>query len=225
MKTYKLSPSDLTFLWDECKRCFYLKLVHNFSRPATPFPSIFTKIDGLMKGFFQGQSTQTLTTALPEGLVQFGEKWVESQAISLPGHAQTCYLRGKFDTVVRFEDGSYGVVDFKTSTPKPHHLEFYGRQLHAYAYALEHAEAGKFALSPITRLGLLVVEPDEMDKTPAGRITYLGNVTWLEVPYDEAAFLGFLGEVLTVLEQPTPPEPGEKCPFCLYRQSTLASGW
>ena len=27
---YKLSPSDLTFLWDECQRCFYLKVVRKF---------------------------------------------------------------------------------------------------------------------------------------------------------------------------------------------------
>ena len=24
---YKLSPSDLTFLWDGCKHCFYLKVI------------------------------------------------------------------------------------------------------------------------------------------------------------------------------------------------------
>jgi ATP-dependent exoDNAse (exonuclease V) beta subunit len=55
---------------------------------------------------------------------QFREKWVESQPISLPGHLSTSYIKGKFDTVVRFEDGSYGVVDFKTSTSKPTHLAF-----------------------------------------------------------------------------------------------------
>jgi len=64
------------------------------------------------------------------------------------------YIKGKFDTVVRFEDGSYGVVDFKTSTPNPTYLAFYGRHVHIYAYALEHAEVGKFPLSPISRLGV-----------------------------------------------------------------------
>jgi CRISPR/Cas system-associated exonuclease Cas4 (RecB family) len=150
---------------------------------------------------------------------------VESQPISLPGHSSTCYIRGKFDTVVRFDDSSYGVVDFKTSTPKPTHLAFYGRQLHAYAYALEHAEAGKFSLSPISRLGLLVVEPIDMERAADGRIAYLGEVTWQEVPRDEAAFLLFLGEVLSVLEQPTPPEPAEKCAYCQYRQPPQASLW
>jgi CRISPR/Cas system-associated exonuclease Cas4 (RecB family) len=225
MNTYKLSPSDLTFLWDECKRCFYLKVVHKIARPSAPFPAIFTRIDGLMKDFFAGKNTHEIFPGLPPGLVQFGEKWVESQPISLPEHSSICYIRGKFDTVVRFDDSSYGVVDFKTSTPKPTHLAFYGRQLHAYAYALEHAEVSKFSLSPISRLGLLVVEPNEMERTADGRIAYLGEVTWQEVPRDEAAFLLFLGEVMSVLEQPTPPEPAEKCAYCQYRQPTQASLW
>ena len=164
MNTYKLSPSDLTFLWDDCKRCFYLKVVNKIARPSTPMPSIFIKIDGLMKSFYQGKATGELCPDLPPGFVQFGEKWVESQPISLPGYTSACYIKGKFDTVVRFADGSYGVVDFKTSTPKPAHLAFYGRQLHAYAYALEHAEVDKFSLSPISRLGLLVVEPNDIER-------------------------------------------------------------
>lgn len=32
----KLSPSDLTFLWDECPRCFYLKHILGIMRPAAP---------------------------------------------------------------------------------------------------------------------------------------------------------------------------------------------
>lgn len=225
MKTYKLSPSDLTFLWDECKRCFYLKVVHKFSRPSMPMPSIFIKIDGLMKRFYQGKTTQDLTVDLPPGVVLFGENWVQSQPIILPGHSDQVYLRGIYDTVVQFADGSYGVVDFKTSTPKPTHLAFYGRQLHAYAYALEHAAPGKVHLSPVSRLGLLVVEPDDIQMTPDGKLAYVGTVTWQEIPHDKDNFLGFLSQVLSVLEQPVPPEPGENCPYCQYRQSTHTSGW
>lgn len=29
---YKLSPSDFAFLYEECKRCYYLKVIHNISR-------------------------------------------------------------------------------------------------------------------------------------------------------------------------------------------------
>jgi hypothetical protein len=216
---FKLSPSDLTFLWDECKRCFYLKVVRKFSRPAIPFPAIFTKIDGLMKDYFQGRQTSEFSPDLPSGVVLHSEKWVRSQPILLPGHSAQCYLTGKFDSAVKFDDGSFGVIDFKTSSPKETHREFYARQLRAYAYALEHPEVGKFTLSPISCLGLLIVTPDAIEKTPTGQISYLGKVTWLEILPDEAAFLAFLSQVLSVLELPGPPEAAESCTWCQYRQA------
>ncbi len=219
MATYKLTPSDLTFLWDECRRCFYLKVRRGFRRPGSPFPSIFGRIDSLMKDHFQDQPTGTLEASLPPGKVQFGERWVRSKPIQVPGRENNCYLLGKFDSALAFEDGSYGVVDFKTSQPRPHFIEFYGRQLHAYAYALEHPETGKFGLSPVKRLGLFVVEPVDMQSTSDGRLAYLGAVTWIEVPRDDEAFFGFLGGVLGVLDAAVPPPAGESCAYCQYRQA------
>ena len=161
-RCWKLSPSDFAFLWEECKRCFYLKVVCQFARPRSPMPKIFTQIDLLMKQYFSGKSTTDIAPTLPPGVVGFGEQWVESQPISLPDHTSTCFIRGKFDTVVRFEDGSYGVIDFKTSESRSEHVPLYSRQLHAYAYALENAAPGKLQLSPVSRLGLLCVEPSQM---------------------------------------------------------------
>ena len=220
----KLSPSDLTFLWDECKRCFYLKYVHKVTRPPAPFPSIFSKIDRLMKEYYQGRPTTDLDPTLPAGTMRFGEKWVESLPITIPGHVAQCYIKGKFDTVVAFDDGSFGVVDFKTSEPKAQHVHFYGRQLRAYTYALEHPAAGKFSVSPISKLGLLVVAPNAMDVTASGQIAYLGSVTWMEFRRDDTGFMQFLDEVLTLLEQPTPPEPGEDCGYCQYREHARQHG-
>ena len=34
-----LSPSDYAFLWDECPRCFYLKVALKQPRLRTPFPA------------------------------------------------------------------------------------------------------------------------------------------------------------------------------------------
>jgi hypothetical protein len=220
--SWKLSPSDLTFLWDECPRCFYLKVARQFGRPYLPFPSIFSKIDLLMKDYYESKSTQEMGPSLPPGKVLFGEKWVQSAPISVPRHESTAFIRGKFDTVVEFEDGSYGVIDFKTSTPKPYHLEFYGRQLHAYAHALEHPAEGKLHLAPISTLGLLIVEPALMTDGVEGRVNFENNLTWLPVEYNPEAFLGFLDQVLTVLEQPEPPDSSEKCAWCTYRHKVRA---
>ena len=38
----KLTPSMLTFLWDECRRCFWLH-ARGLPRPRMPFPSVFAR--------------------------------------------------------------------------------------------------------------------------------------------------------------------------------------
>ncbi len=115
MSNFKLSPSDFAFLWEECPRCFYLKYVEGFKRPSGAFPSIFTVIDREMRKTFLGQRADAMTPDLPPGTMAYGEKWVQSAPISLPGHHATITIRGKLDAVVAFDDGSFGVIDFKTS--------------------------------------------------------------------------------------------------------------
>ncbi len=150
-------------------------------------------------------------------MVKFSDVRVQSQPILLPGHEAQCFISGRFDTVVEFADGSYGIVDFKTSEPRPSHVAFYGRQLHAYAYALEHPAAAKMALSPIKTLGLLTVSPDTLERIAGGRIAYVGDVDWKEIPLDFAGFLSFLDGVMSILESPETPPPGEDCAWCSYR--------
>lgn len=221
---WKLSPSDLTFLWDECPRCFYLKVVHNINRPWGAFPKIFTRIDKLMKSFFEGKPASLISSSLPEGIARYGEKWVTSDLIQLPWHNTACFIRGKFDVVLEFADQSYGVVDFKTSEAKAEHVRFYSRQLHAYAYALENPKSGGLGLQPISRLGLLCVEPISMDRTRQDMLAYIGNATWLECPKDNDEFMKFLDEVMTLLEQPFPPKPNPGCGWCQYRIDARSHG-
>lgn len=224
-KTVQLSPSDLTFLWDECKRCFYLKVMRDIKRPSAPFPAMFGKIDGLMKEFYRGKVNADLTPELPPGSVVDMGRWVESNLITIPGRRIRCKLRGIYDTLLAFNDGTYGVVDFKTSDPKESHVEFYGRQLRAYAYALEHPSPIMAPACRVSRLGLLIVSPDEMRVEEDGRIAYVGSVTWKEIPVDESGFLLFLEDVISVLEQDDPPAPAEKCAYCIYRANARQHGF
>lgn len=217
-RVHKLSPSDLTFLWDECKRCFYLKVVHNFRRPSVPFPSIFGRIDILMKKFYLNKSTHQISPDLPPGVIFETGKRVESESIRSPDHDVECFIKGIFDTVLKFEDGTYAVVDFKTTPASEEHIPFYARQLQAYAYALEHAAPSHLSLKPISHLGLLSFEPQLMDKDEAGRLTYRGPVVWQAIEPDEPAFVDFIHQVQQVLAFPEPPPAGEKCEFCQYRE-------
>lgn len=225
MPLYKLSPSQLTFAWDECPRCFYLKAVLGIERPSQPFPKIFTRIDALMKRLFEGQPTSTLSPELPAGRVALQGKWVTSTPISFPGLSASCYIKGAFDSVLAFDDGSYAVIDFKTSSPSPDHVGFYGRQLSAYAYALEHPGEKALHLSPVTRLGLFYLEPRDL-RPGAGwqELVFENAAVWQELPKDEAQFLAFMRQVLELLSLPEPPPASPECGFCTYRQAAREHG-
>jgi hypothetical protein len=227
-QVWKLSPSDLTFLWSECRRCFYLKVVQGFPRPWAGMPRIFNQIDKLINAYFLGRSTAEISSDLPDGVVEYGERWVESEPIALPDRRSRCYIKGRFDAVIAFPDAArgttYGVLDFKTTKPSPRHVPFYSRQLHAYAYALEHPAPGKLALAPVTDLGLLCFEPSAMEPLPGGRLSYAGEFTWLACPKDYERFHRFLDEVLAVLDQPEPPASSPACVWCRYREEARSRG-
>ncbi len=218
-KVFKLAPSDLTFLWGECQRCFWLKANGVLKRPSAPFPKIFTRIDNQTKDYFFGKRTEEMARQLRPGHVAFGDRWVRSAPLVVPGHQTQVALGGKIDTALAFDDGSFGVIDFKTSEPKAEHVMFYGRQLHSYALAAENPAAGALELFPVTQLGLLCVEPVAMVGFEDD-VALKGQSSYLEIERDDDAFMAFLSQVLFLLEKPAPPEPGDHCSYCTY----LATG-
>jgi hypothetical protein len=223
-RCWKLSPSDLTFLWDECPRCFYLKQVRGIARPRGIMPAIFNQIDAKMKACYLNSRTDAISPELPRGVIAFDERWVESSPIALPGRESAVVLRGKFDAAARFDDDTFGLLDFKTSSPRPESLQRYSRQLHAYALAVENPAPRAFALGTVSKLGLLVFEPDRFVQRHGkadGIDGYFGGALhWIDIPRNDAAFLQFLDRVVAVLEQPAPPAPSHACGYCAY----LAAG-
>ena len=213
---FKLSPSDFGFLYDECKRCFYLKVKHGFLRPRSIMPSIFIKIDGIMKDHFEGKSPKDITDALPEGKIEFGSKWIQSRPFADKKTGNKCYIKGVTDTVLGFNDNSFGVIDFKTSHVKDENVEKYSRQLHAYALALENAADGKPSLSPITRIGLFVVQPNQFLKNENNEYLFKNIVKWQEIKRDDIKFFKFLKEVVGLLSQDQLPDPGHNCSHCKF---------
>lgn len=183
-------------------------------------PRIFTVIDSQMKKHFMGKRTETIAPGMPRGVIESSEKWVQSVPIRLPEHSHTCFIRGKFDTVVKFDDGTYGVIDFKTSEAKEPHIPLYGRQLHAYAYALENAALNGFSRRPISKLGLLIFEPEMFATGQHGSASLNGGLSWIEIERDDRTFLEFLSNVLSILEQSSPPLNPGTCEWCGYRHTT-----
>ena len=185
-----LSPSDFAFLWDDCPRCFYLKVARRQPRPRSPFPSVFGKIDRAMKDCYLGERAEAAVDGMPPGSIGGGDRWVKSAPLLPPGSASTCLIRGRVDVLIDCDDGTKGVVDFKTTVPKADHLATYGRQLHAYAMALEHPSSGR--PERVSSLGLLCFLPDTYE-AEEGRAGLFGPVEWVELPRDDLGFAEFPG--------------------------------
>ena len=225
-RCWTLSPADLTALWEECPRCFYLDVVRGFPRPRPAPPAVIARIDAQLKACVDGRRTETLAPEMPAGVFELDERWVESRPLDvhLPDTVLHCLVRGRLDTVVRLDDGGWAVVDFKTSERAPERVALDARQLHAYAWALEHPAPGALALGPVTRLGLLLFEPEKFAREGDGLGALTGGLSWIEIPRDDAMLFGFLAEVLSVLERAEPPGGAPLCEWCVYRDASRRTG-
>ena len=207
MSDFILSPSDFAFTYDGCKRCFYYKVVQKVKTPIV-LPGIFKTIDQLTIDFFEGKDVREIDKSLPPGRVIFGDRKVRSKPLR-PDDGKsnhTCTINGKTDTIVEFEDGTYGIVDFKTSAINDKKARLYSRQLHAYAIALENAADGFTKLGPVSKLGLFVMEPYELQELNDSEYGLMTKAEWIEIPRDDEKFKQFLLEVVTLLGKSEPPK-------------------
>jgi hypothetical protein len=214
-----LAPSDFAFLWDECPRCFYLKVIRKERRPRMPFPKVFGTIDRAMKAFYMGQRSEAVAADMPQGVIGQSDRWVKSAGLTIPGSPVVSEIRGSLDALIQCNDGSVGVVDFKTAEPNVEHVATYSRQLHAYALALEQPASGSAA--PVSALGLLCFLPNSF--TSAETAALSGEVKWFEIERDDPSFLRFLIEVASVIGEPEPPRASPTCIWCRWRAENRAA--
>ena len=154
---------------------------------------------------------------LPPGIVKYGEKWVESKNIHFSGIDDSCFIKGRFDVVIEFDDGTYGVIDYKTSNPEGEHYKLYSRQLHAYAYALENPAHGALSLSPVSMLGLLYFFPSKVSQQNIDWLSFDSEIHLKRIEKDDQEFMTFIEEVLTLLQSQDLPDPTPECSWCSYQ--------
>ena len=234
----KLSPSSLTFLHEECPACFW----HHYNgrpRPATAFPKVFGALDNAQKELFVGRSTKEVKKSLPAGTIQRGKR-VKSEAIALPGTPYRVQFGGETDTILRFSRAGYGVCDFKTSAPNEEAAALYGRQLHAYAIALERPAGEALPLAPVSRLGLICFPPEGMIELPSPKsaakksgakgsatkadaprqYAYRTSAVWVEVERNDEEFLHFVADAVKLITRRTMPRSAPNCGWCRWTRMT-----
>jgi hypothetical protein len=211
-----LSPSSLTFDWAECRCCWWhLYVAKDRKKLRQPLPKIFTLIDSAVKMCFSGQPASLMIPGA-DGRIESGRA-VRSAGFVPTGCKSTIRFNGRTDFVAAFVDGTYGVPDAKTAEVKDEHVEFYSRQLHAYAYCLAHPDPAKNAAEPVevSRLGLYVFQPGSFWVDPeSGQAALRGNSCWQEIALDMDAFMAFMSEVGQVVDSPVAPSANPACVFC-----------
>lgn len=216
MNTIYISPSDFAFLYNESKWGFHAKYVSGIKRPSVILPKIFTIIDSSIKKKYIGENLNRIDKNLPEAkLISSDDKWVVSKPIVNDNYPDLCVkIRGKIDAALDYGDGSFAVVDFKTSEIGELYLEKYRNQLSAYSYAVLNPENIKaFSLPNLKNTGLLVFEPDEFHIDYNGRAGLKGNFKWVEFVLDLDNFETFIkNELIPLLAGPEPkPEENDNC--------------
>jgi len=207
----RLSPSSINYEDRRCDRC--MGESYNGERwPDGPFPGIFAKLDSQQRRYFTGRSTADIDSALASGVIENGGR-VESAPISVGSVDFT--LRGNMDALIRFDDGTVGVVDYKSTTAHPDLAGAYRPQLAAYAWALEHPASAE--AQAVTAAGLLVFAPEEMVDTDQGR-AYLVSATWIPVEIPDDWFEDFLSRLEPLIESPRSASSAPNCGWCDLRR-------
>ena len=138
-------------------------------------------------------------------------------------------LRGEADGIFRMADGSYTIVDYKTSkfsNAQRAMLRSYQTQLNAYAYIGE-----RLHLSPVGRLALVYMEPlggEEAAADPAlvdDRGFSMGfEATVVDVALKPDALIPpLLERVRQMAQTETPPEEVADCKDCQAMGGLLAA--
>ena len=214
-RTVRLSPSNLNYEDRRCDRCF-AEAANGESWPQGPFPGIFAKLDSQQRRYFTDRSTSDIDPILPPGTLHNGGR-VQSAPHTIGGVDFT--IRGSMDALLRFDNGSVGVVDFKSSTASPQLGDAYRPQLAAYQWALSRPASGD--PEEVSVAGLLVFAPEEMVDTEKGR-AYLVSSTWIPVEIEDGWFQWFLERIVPLIESPGEAPTRSGCEWCLLRNRLTA---
>ena len=104
MKTLKILPSDLGFLYEDCPKCFYRKVVHGINLPSKPMATIFEKIHDLEQKEFFNKVLSDLDVNLPNGKLKQIEMPVMSNYTECSGGEFQWYISGRLDGLLEMEN-------------------------------------------------------------------------------------------------------------------------
>ena len=205
-----------------CSRCAWIRL-HIKSLPYQSFPGIFSSIDRYNKLIVHNHFDRE--ARCPSWLRKLGElegyvnppHWSKFKVLD---EETGITLRGEADGIFRLADGSYVIVDYKTSRYNPERPGMYSNyevQLNSYALIAESQ-----GLAPVSKLALAYMEP-ATDKETASEASlvddrgfmmgFQANIVFVELR--QATLLPpLLRKARSIWDMETPPASARDCKDC-----------
>ena len=213
---YKLSPHTLN-LYEACKRCFWLAVKEQKTRPSGPFPSLPSGMDLALKKYFDSyREQQKLPPELQEKIENaklFSDTdlltiWRNQRKGLLWTNNQNNTLMGALDEVLQTDDGKLIVLDYKTrGFPLKDTPNYYTLQLETYNFLLR-----KNGFETENYSHLLFFHPAEF--TPQGA-TFKTQLVTIQTNADHAEQV--FQNAICVLNNPKPKRQ-KNCIYCQWNR-------
>ena len=217
---YKLSPSSLNLML-ECPRCFWLQLVKKEKRPDTPFPSLPSGMDKVLKEHFdrfmeKGELPPELREqeCAKDGCKLFNDReklriWRSNfKGIELLDKKSNILLHGAVDNIL-IKDKKLIVLDYKTRgfPLKEDTHEHYINQMDIYNFLLRE---NSYQTEDYTYL--LFYYPNKVTET--GEVIFDTNL--IKIKTDPKRGEKVFKQAIKIL-QGKEPKASKECGFCRLR--------
>ena len=226
-KILVLAPSELDYKAKKCHRCFYLEKNKKIATKAFP-PPVFSRFDVVQQAYYKDKNTSDLTKELPEGRIMNKDELpgrVVSQTLR-DNKGRSFILGGRPDIVIKFDQGGYGIIDFKTTKISEDKSENYKHQLEAYAQIFSKPGATKSKktplLNPITHMGILQFDPSDIQTHNENSCDMRMNISFSPLRRDEKDFFENITQIIDIINQSEVPDFTEDCNDCQFVKQQLS---
>ena len=182
-----------------------------------PFPGLVIALSSRQERWYKTRHSHEFCADLPSGVVDSTGLMINSTPIIVNGVATPFTLGGKYDFLIRYDHGTYGVIDTKI-VGKGGKSEFYWPQLAAYEYILAHPTVGD--PRKCETLGLMVWAVADANRNAAGEFTVGFSDQYEPVTIDTIGFEEFISKVVVAIMGDMPAS-GESCANCKYFDSRI----
>lgn len=213
----KISRSGLR-LFLECQRCFWLEIHHKIRRPPTYPYTLSGAVDYLVKKEFDIYREKE---ELPPILIEAGIKaklfngteladWRSNFAgLRYKDDKLDATLYGAVDDVLEFPDGSFSIVDYKSTGAKEVTIyEDYQKQMDVYSFLL--GENGYKTNNEAYFIFYMV----RKDQPFNHQLTFKSEIKKIEV--DTSWVYGTFEEAVELARSDLMPPPGDTCNHCQF---------